>query len=135
MVQGEAKTMNNAQNALPNTLSQTKLFTNSRRHTSNYQVPAPWPGIAESLNPILENPNIPPFLKWGIQSLCIAYVLPHNRRGLFRALFLLAWRSFAIRSKPDQVDPAFEHFYKQAILIDKPSVAACLKKLRYPGKI
>ena len=119
----------------PTTLSHTRLFTNSQRHTCNYQVPAPWPKIAESLDPILENPNIPPFLKWGIQSLCIAYTLPHNRRGLFRALFLLAWRSFAIRSKPDQVDPAFEHFYKQAILIDKPSVAACLKKLRYPGKI
>jgi len=127
--------MTNTQNTRPTTLSQTKLFTNSQRHTCNYQVPAQWPKIAESLDPILDNPNITPFLKWGIQSLCIAYVLPHNRRGLFRALFLLAWRSFAIRSKPDQVDPAFERFYKQAIMIDKPSVAACLKKIRYPGKI
>ena len=122
-------------NTRPTTLSHTQLFTNSRRHTSSYQVPAPWPKIAESLNPLLENPNIPPFLKWGIQSLCIAYLLPHNRPGLFRALFLLAWRFFAATSKPHQVDPAFEHFYKQAVLLDKLSVAACLKKLRYPGKI
>jgi hypothetical protein len=135
MVQGEAKTMNNAQNALPTTLSQTKLFTISRLHTCNYQVPAQWPKIAESLNPILENPNIPPFLKWGIQSLCIAYVLPHNRRGLFRALFLLAWRSFAATAKDDQIDPAFEYFYRQALHLDRSSVQTCLKKLRYPGKI
>jgi len=127
--------MPNAQNARPTTLSHTRLFTNSQRHTCNYQVPAPWPGIAESLNPILENPHIPPFLKWGIQSLCIAYLLPHNRPGLFRALFHLAWRSFAATSKPDQVDPAFEHFYKQAVLLDRPSVYACFKKLRYLGKI
>jgi hypothetical protein len=127
--------MTNTQNTRPTTLSQTKLFTNSRLHTCNYQVPAPWPKIAESLDPILENPNIPPFLKWAFQAVTIAFANPRTRRGLFRALFLLAWRSFAIRSKPDQVDPAFEHFYKQAILIDKPSVAACLKKLRYPGKI
>ena len=127
--------MNNAQTTRPTTLSQTKLFTNSQRHTCHYQSPAPWPGIAESLNPILENPRIPSLLKWGIQSLCIAYTLPHNRPGLFRALFLLAWRSFAATAKDDQVDPAFEYFYRQALHLDRPAVQACLKKLRYPGEI
>ena len=127
--------MNNAQTTRPTTLSQTKLFTNSQRHTCHYQAPAPWPGIAESLNPIIENPHIPSLLKWGIQSLCIAYFLPHNRPGLFRALFLLAWRSFAATAKDDQIDPAFEYFYRQALHLDRPSVQTCLKKLRYPGKI
>ena len=66
----------------PTTLSHTRLFTNSQRHTCNYQVPAPWPKIAESLNPILENPRIPPFLKWAFQAVTIAFANPRPRRGL-----------------------------------------------------
>jgi hypothetical protein len=118
-----------------NTQSTTLSSPESQPYTQHCRVTDHPPTIAASVDQLIANPNIPPFLKWGIQSLCVAYFLPNNRPGLFRALFFLAWRSFAIRSKPDQVDPAFEHFYKQAVLLDKVSVDACLKKLRYPGKI
>jgi len=121
--------MTNTQNTRPTTLSQTKLFTNSRLHTCNYQVPAPWPKIAESLDPILENPNIPPFLKWAFQAVTIAFANPRTRRGLFRALFTLAHRAFGPEArKSGQGDTGFDTFFRQALILDDQSVQQCIDK-------
>ena len=114
----------------PNTtVSLTRRFPESRPYTRHCRVDEPARNPAQALDPLLKNPHFPDFLKWAFQAVTISYLNPRTRRGLFRALFTLAHRTFGPEDrKSGQGISEFDGFFAQALLLDAQSVQHCIDK-------
>lgn len=111
------------------TASLTLRFRESRPYVSHFRVEEPPRSPAQAIDPLLKNPHFPPFLKWAFQAATIAFVNPRTRRGLFRALFTLAHRTFGPEArKSGQGISEFDGFFAQALLLDAQSVQHCIDK-------
>ena len=114
----------------PNTtVSLTRRFPESRPYTRHCRVDEPVRNPVQALDPLLKNPHFPDFLKWAFQAVTISYLNPRTRRGLFRALFTLAHRTFGPAARlSGQDDTGFDTFFRQALLLDDQSVQLCIDK-------
>jgi len=113
------------------TATLTRLFRESRRYVSHFRIEEPPKSPGAAIDPLLKNPHFPPFLKWAFQAATVAFVNPRTRRGLFRALFTLAYRAFGPEArKSGQGDTGFDTFFLQALMIDDQSVQHCIDKER-----
>lgn len=119
------------------TLTFTLRFQDSRPCVTHFLVQEPTRNPAQALQPLLQNPHFPDFLKWAFQAVTIAFLNPRTRRGLFRALFTLAHRTFGPEArKSGQGDNGFDTFFRQALILDDQSVQHCIdKELRRESKV
>ncbi|NDA10529.1 MAG: hypothetical protein EBZ07_06760 [Verrucomicrobia bacterium] len=108
----------------PNTtVSLTRRFPESRPYITHCRVDEPVRNPVQALDPLLQNPHFPDFLKWAFQAVTISYLNPRTRRGLLG-------------------DTGFDTFFRQALLLDDQSVQLCIDKekrrqpktLRNPSK-
>lgn len=117
------------------TATLTLRFRESRPYITHIQVDEPARDPARAIDPLLKNPHFPDFLKWAFQAAIISYLNPRTRRGLFRALFTLAHRTFGPAARFSGVgDTGFDTFFCQALLLDEQSVQHCIdqEKRRQP---
>ena len=107
----------------------TLRFLHSRPYTCYCHIDEPVRNPVQALDPLLQNPHFPFFLKWAFQAVTISYLNPRTRRGLFRALFTLAHRAFGPAARLCGVgDTGFDTFFCQALLLDEQSVQLCIDK-------